>query len=137
MIIDQAVHPLIADSLPLLGAGGMPIAGDGVTGAGESGEPVRVHMQQVSGARPRVAARRFPWHAWETRQVSAPQCSPRRGMGMAGLTRDQPRPQPVRCLTWQIRSASFAGNRRGEERGRDDRSKKQVPDPRSPSLARS
>jgi hypothetical protein len=48
VIIEQAVHPLIADSLPFLGAGGMPIAGDGVTGAGESGETVRIHMRQVS-----------------------------------------------------------------------------------------
>jgi hypothetical protein len=45
--------------LALLGAGRVPITGDGVTGPGETNEAFRFDVQQVARAGPLVAARRF------------------------------------------------------------------------------
>jgi len=56
VVVDQAVDPLIADPCAFLGAGAVPIAGNGVAGPREAGEAFRVDMQQVSGAGPLVAA---------------------------------------------------------------------------------
>jgi hypothetical protein len=57
VIIDQRVHPLIADPHPYLCAGFVAIAGDGVTGPGEPREALGIDVQQITRARPLIS----PW----------------------------------------------------------------------------
>ena len=61
VVVDERVHPLVADPLTLLGAGNVPVAGDGVAGPAETDETLRVDVQQIAGAGPLVATRLLAW----------------------------------------------------------------------------
>ena len=57
MIVDERVHPLVADPHPPLGAGDVAIAGDGVTGPREPDKPLGIDVQQITGTRPLIPPR--------------------------------------------------------------------------------
>ncbi len=57
VVVDERVHPFVADACALVGAGGASVAGDGVAGAAEAHEPLAVDVEQVTGAWPFVAPR--------------------------------------------------------------------------------
>jgi hypothetical protein len=48
VIIDEGVHPLVADTHPFLGAADVAVACDGVTGPAEAGEALGVGVKQVT-----------------------------------------------------------------------------------------
>jgi hypothetical protein len=56
VVIDEGVHPLIADTHPLLGAGDVAVARDGMTWPAETDEAFRVDVKQVTRAGPLIAA---------------------------------------------------------------------------------
>jgi hypothetical protein len=57
VVVDERVHPFVADVHAQLGAGAVSVAGDGVTGPAETNEAFAVDVQEVAGAGPLVAAR--------------------------------------------------------------------------------
>ena len=54
VVVDERVHPFVADSLPLVGGRHVSVAGDGVTGPGEADEALAVDVQQVARTRPLI-----------------------------------------------------------------------------------
>jgi hypothetical protein len=57
VVVDDRVHPLVADTDPLLGPRAEAITGDGVAGPREAGEAFAVDLKQLARAGPLVAAR--------------------------------------------------------------------------------
>jgi len=57
VVVDDRVHPLVADPHPLFTTGSMPVAGDRVAGTAEADEALAVDVQQITGTRPLVEAR--------------------------------------------------------------------------------
>src|SRR5438105_15071276 len=57
MIIDERMHPFVADSHPFLSARAVAVAGDRVSRPGETDEALAIDVEQVAGAGPLVAAR--------------------------------------------------------------------------------
>jgi hypothetical protein len=45
VVVDDRVHPLVANPHPLLGAAAVALAGDGMAGPGEAGEAFAVDVQ--------------------------------------------------------------------------------------------
>jgi hypothetical protein len=54
VVVDDRVHPFVPDPHSLLGAGGVPVAGDCVAGTAEADEAFAVDVQQIAGAGPLV-----------------------------------------------------------------------------------
>ena len=114
VVVDERVHPLVADPHPLLGAGAVAIAGDGVAGAGEADEALAVDVQQIAGTGPLVAAAACSRACLGGREMPARlQCSPDGRMRMTGLAGDQPRP-PARATP--CRADPLAARRRQQPR---------------------
>jgi hypothetical protein len=96
VVIDEGVHPLIADTHPLLGAGDVPVARDGMTRPAEADEALGVDVKQVTRTGPLIAAGLLTRLAGRPRDSSTTQRPPNSRMRMAGLSGDQPRP-PTRA----------------------------------------
>src|SRR5579884_3921433 len=56
VIVDERVHPLVPNPRPLLRPGAIAIAGDRMPRATETGKTLGIDVQQITGARPLVAA---------------------------------------------------------------------------------
>ena len=92
VVVDERVHPLVADPHPFLGAGAVAVAGDGVAGPGEADEAFAVDVQQIAGAGPLVAAwllARLPRRPRDPGPLERP---PDGRVRMPGLAGDQPWP---------------------------------------------
>src|SRR5437764_14611157 len=57
VVVDERVHPLVADPHPPLPTGPATIAGDGVARPAETDETLAVDVEQIAGTGPLVAAR--------------------------------------------------------------------------------
>src|SRR5258708_8025429 len=94
VVVDERVHPLVADPHPFLGAAAVAITGNGMTGPAEPDEAFGVDVEQITWAWPLVAAwllarlLRPPWDP-------CPSARPRdRRMPMTRLAGAQPRAPP-------------------------------------------
>jgi hypothetical protein len=135
VVVDERVHPLVADTLALLGAAHVPVAGDGVAGPREAGEALAVDVQQIAGAGQLVQ----PWPltrlAGRSRDPSPLERPPDGRVRMPVSPAISRGPQPERRLAAQIRSCSPADNSRGERCGREERSSRQASKRRCSRLA--
>jgi hypothetical protein len=61
VVVDERMHPLVADPHPFLGAAAVTVAGDGMSGPSETDEPLAVDVEQIAWAWPLVAARLLAW----------------------------------------------------------------------------
>ena len=66
VVVDERMHPFVADPGSLLSTCGMAVAGDGVPGPVEADEAFRVDVEQITRAR-----RSIPWCAAAIRQAAS------------------------------------------------------------------
>ena len=92
VVVEEGVDKFVSDPHPFLGSAAMPITGDRVTGPCETGEAFRVHVQQIAGTRPLVAAARLARLARLTGDPGPFERPPDGRVRVTGLTCDQPRP---------------------------------------------
>jgi hypothetical protein len=89
-VVDDRVH--VVDAVTVAAVLARTVAGDPVAGPLEAGVLACVHVQQVAGARPLVAAGRLPLDSRRPRKPRPSEHLPDGGMGEAGRAGDQPRP---------------------------------------------
>jgi hypothetical protein len=85
---------LIAPPLALFLSGLVAHTGGSVTRPQEPRVALGVHVQQIARARPLIAAGRIPRRPHSSRKAVPAKHLPHRGMRIADLARDQPRPPP-------------------------------------------
>jgi hypothetical protein len=61
VVVDEGVHPFVADPHPLLLAAYVAVASDGVAGAAEADEALAVDVQQIARTGPLVEAWPLAW----------------------------------------------------------------------------
>src|SRR5215210_1721210 len=98
VVVDERVHPFVADPQPPLRTGRVTIAGDGVSGPAETNEALAVDVEQIARTGPLVAARLLAWLPRNAGDPLAPKRPPDGGMRVPGLAGDQSRP-PTRAAS--------------------------------------
>jgi hypothetical protein len=90
VIVDERVHPFVADPHPHLSSGDVTIAGDCVTVTGETGETLPIDMEQIAWAGPFVQPRPLAGRLRRPRDLRPSQRPSHGRVCVTGLTGDQP-----------------------------------------------
>src|SRR5204862_3221672 len=95
-VVDERVHPLVADPQPLLRAAALAVTGDRMARTAETNKALALDVQQIARAGPLIEAGLLTRLPGRPRDPSPSQRPPDGRVRTAGLAANQPRP-PTRA----------------------------------------